>query len=104
MTVRVKQSHSLHLCPACGSDLVQAEWWEEAGNGAWRVGLRCPECEHRHAGIYSQATVDAFDERLTDGGDELEAAYELLVSENLAAELDRFAGALRADAILPEDF
>jgi hypothetical protein len=104
MTVRVERDQCLHLCPACGSQLVQAEWWEEAGAGSWLVGLRCPECEHRREGIFPQATVDAFDERLTDGSDELEESYDRLVRENLAAELDRFAGALRADAILPEDF
>ena len=94
----------LHVCRACASELVQPEWWEEAGNGAWRVGLRCPECEHRIEGVYGQTTVDAYDGRLNDGGDALEAIYRRLVRENLASELERFVGALDAGAILPEDF
>jgi len=104
MAVGVERKQGLHACPACESELVQPEWWEEAGDGAWRVALRCPECEHRHAGVYAQSAVDAYDERLDDGADELTAAYRRLVRENLAYELERFAGALQADALLPEDF
>jgi hypothetical protein len=104
MAVRVQQEQGLHVCPLCGSGLVQPEWWEEVGGGAWRVALRCPECEHRHEGVYAQAVVDAFDAQLNDGSDELAAAYRRIVRENLAVELERFSGALRVDAILPEDF
>jgi hypothetical protein len=66
--------------------------------------LRCPECEHRHEGVYRQSVVDAYDEFLNDSSDELAASYRRLVRENLSDELERFAGALRAGAILPEDF
>jgi threonine synthase len=104
MTVHVERQQGLHVCPRCASELVQPEWWEEADAGAWRVGLRCPECEHRHEGTYPQATVDAFDEQLNDGSDELLAAYRRVLCENLADELERFTGALHAGAILPEDF
>jgi hypothetical protein len=100
----VEREPGLHACRACRSELVQPEWWEEAGNGAWRVGLRCPECEHRIEGVYGQATVDAYDERLNDGSDTLEAIYRRMVRENLSDELERFVGALDAGAILPEDF
>jgi hypothetical protein len=48
--------------------------------------------------------VDTYDERLNDGSDELTTAYRRLVRDNLVAEMERFAGALRAGAILPEDF
>jgi hypothetical protein len=99
-----ERHHALHVCPACGSQLVQPDWWEEAGGGSWRVCLRCPECEHRREGVYSQAVVDTYDEQLNDGTDDLAAAYRRLVRENIAAELDRFVGALQVDAILPEDF
>jgi DNA-directed RNA polymerase subunit RPC12/RpoP len=104
MTVHVERKQGLHVCPECASELVQPEWWEEAEGLAWRVGLRCPECEHRHEGTYAQAAVDAFDERLNDGSDELLAAYRRVLRENLAEELERFSGALHAGAILPEDF
>lgn len=94
----------LHLCERCDSRLVQPDWWEETAGGSWRVGLRCPDCEHRREGIYSQSVVDAYDERLNEGSDELGAAYRRMVRDNLVAEMERFSGALRAGAILPEDF
>jgi len=99
-----EHAHVLHVCPSCTSELVQPDWWEEAGGGSWHVHLRCPECEHRYEGVHGQAVVDAFDEHLNEGTDALAAAYRRMVRENLAAELERFAGALQAGAILPEDF
>jgi DNA-directed RNA polymerase subunit RPC12/RpoP len=100
----VGQEVGLHVCVRCASTLVQPEWWEETDGGSWRVGLRCPDCEHRREGIYSQGVVDAYDELLNDGADALTTAYRRLVRDNLVAEMERFAGALRAGAILPEDF
>jgi hypothetical protein len=100
----VRHQDDLHLCPRCSSDLVQPEWWDEADGGSWQVGLRCPECEHRHEGVYRQSVVDAYDEFLNESSDELAASYRRLVRENLSDELERFAGALNAGAILPEDF
>ena len=104
MAVRVERQQGLHVCKACFSELIQPEWWEEAGDGCWRIGLRCPECEHREEGVHPQAALDAFDAQLDDGIDELTAAYRRMVRENLAEELQRLAGALAADALLPEDF
>jgi hypothetical protein len=48
--------------------------------------------------------VDSFDEQLNEGSDALATAYRRMVRDNLVAEMERFAGALRAGAILPEDF
>jgi hypothetical protein len=104
MTVHVEQQQGLHECPQCTSELVQPEWWEEADSGSWRVGLRCPECEHRHEGVYPQPVVDAYDELLNDGSDELLATYRRILRANLTAEFELFSGALQAGAILPEDF
>jgi len=100
----VGYEHGLHICARCCSELVQPEWWEETAAGTWQVGLRCPDCEHRGEGVFAQSVVDAFDEQLNEGSDALATAYRRLVRENLAAEMECFAGALRAGAILPEDF
>jgi hypothetical protein len=101
----VDGQQGLHLCVRCDSALVQPEWWEEAtGGGAWRVSLRCPDCELRREGVFAQRIVDDYDERLNDGSDALATAYRRLVRDNLVAEMERFSGALRAGAILPEDF
>lgn len=91
-------------CIRCGSRLVQPVSWEEAGEQAWQVMLRCPECETRRDERFDQATVEAFDEALDVGTDELTADYRSLCRANMAAEIDRFVAAVDAGAIAPEDF
>ncbi len=101
---RTSTTRTLHHCPNCSSDLVQPVEWAPSSEDAWSVLLRCPECEVFQAGVYSQAEVDAYDEELDRGEALLHVAYMQLATENMAAEIDAFAGALHAGAILPEDF
>jgi hypothetical protein len=94
----------LHLCPECDRDLVYPVDWEEASPTHWEVELRCPNCEWSEVGTYDQATVDRFDERLDLGTDALVKDLRRMVQANMEAEAERFAAALDANAILPEDF
>ncbi len=94
----------LQVCGGCRSELVYPTSWEEAGPESWRVALRCPECEATREGVFSQDTVDAFDEQLEAGNDALVADLRRLGRANMAEDIDRFAAALAADAIRPEDF
>ena len=94
----------LHTCVACSSELVYPVRWEEAGPDNWNVLLHCPNCEVHREGIFTQQNVEEFDEELDRAGDVLARDYKRLVLENMAAEIERFVGALEADAILPEDF
>jgi hypothetical protein len=100
----VEPDQDLHVCPDCASELVYPISWDEAGTDRWQVELRCPDCETIREGVYAQATVDAFDERLDMGSDALMADLRRLTRANMAAEIDSFAAALHNDAILPEDF
>ena len=70
----------------------------------WNVLLHCPNCDVYREGIFAQDTVEAFDEELDRGGDALARDYKRLMRANMAEEIERFAGALLAGAILPEDF
>jgi hypothetical protein len=94
----------LSLCPECDRDLVYPVDWEEASATHWEVELRCPNCEWSEVGTFDQATVDKFDERLDLGTEALVKDLRRLVQANMEAEADRFAAALAANAILPEDF
>jgi hypothetical protein len=91
----------LSVCPECDRDLVYPVDWEEASPTHWEVELRCPNCEWNEVGTYDQATVD---EHLDLGTDALVKDLRRLVQANMEAEADRFAAALDAGAILPEDF
>ena len=96
--------HRLHVCGECQSDLVYPTDWQEAGPDQWDVELRCPNCEWRGSGLFHQDVVEHFDDELDRGIDVLLSDYRALVSSNMEDEIDRFAKALDAGAILPADF
>lgn len=94
----------LSLCPDCGRDRVLPVRWEEVSGRDWTVTLRCPDCEWLEVGTFSQSVVDRFDARLDEAADLLAADLRNFTRANMEEQLDRFVGALQADAILPEDF
>ena len=94
----------LHVCIECASELVYPVQWDEAGPENWNVLLHCPNCDVYREGVFTQANVVEFDEELDRGGDALARDYKRLMRANMAEEIDRFVGALEAEAILPEDF
>jgi hypothetical protein len=99
-----RQLDDLHICPECDRELVYPVDWAEASMTHWEVVLRCPNCEWTETGTYDQATVDRFDEHLDLGTEALARDLRRLVQANMEDEADRFAAALEANAILPEDF
>jgi hypothetical protein len=101
---QVQPVDELNVCPECDRDLVYPVDWEEASATHWAVELRCPNCEWSEVGTYDQATVDRFDEMLDLGTETLVKDLRRLMQANMEAEADRFAAALDANAILPEDF
>jgi hypothetical protein len=94
----------LHVCTECECALVYPTEWTEAGSDHWEVELRCPNCEWRGSGVFSQDIVEAFDDELDRGIDVLLSDYRSLVNANMEDEIERFAKALEFDAILPQDF
>jgi hypothetical protein len=94
----------LHVCPTCQSNLVYPVEWSEANSTHWEVLLRCPNCEWSHTGVFDQETVERFDVELDRGMDDLVEDLQRLEYANMEDEINRFAAALVADQILPEDF
>ncbi len=103
-TPEAEPHQDLSACTDCESRLVYPVEWEEAGSENWAVLLHCPNCDGYRDGVFSQDTVESFDEELDRGADALAQDYRRLLRANMADEVDRFARALEADAILPEDF
>ena len=101
---RTQRQRELHVCIDCHGHLVYPIHWEEAGPEHWSVTLRCPSCEWTELDVFHQDLVDVFDEELDRGTQALVHDLRELVQANMAEEIDRFSLALRADAILPEDF
>ncbi len=95
----------LHICPSCGSRLVQPMSWEQAEDRAhWRIWLRCPECEWRSDAVHGEREIDDFDEQLDIGAHELADELKVLEHENMAEMAETFSAALAADLISADDF
>lgn len=96
---------SLHVCPECDSPLVQPTSWEQEGDRSrWRIWRRCPECEWSCESVHDVVEVDAFDEQLDLGANELANQLRSLEHANMSAMADAFIVALRNDLIGAEDF
>ena len=94
----------LHVCPECSSSLVYPLAWEEAGEEAWELELRCPNCEWIGDGVFPQAVVEELDEQLDHGTQVLVRDLKQLMHANMEEEVERFIAALHAGHILPIDF
>jgi len=95
----------LHVCPECGSGLVQPTRWEQtAKRGHWHLWRRCPECEWRSDGIHGEGEIDSFDETLDDGAETLSAELRELEHETMREVVESFATALASDLITADDF
>jgi hypothetical protein len=94
----------LHVCMECASELVYPVEWEESGDENWSVLLHCPNCDIYREGVFTQNTVEVFDEELDRGADALARDYKRLMRANMSEEIERFVGALDSGAIVPEDF
>jgi hypothetical protein len=101
---QAQPAYDLHVCLDCQSELVYPVEWEEAGTENWYVVLQCPNCLIEREGVFGQETVEALDEELDRGAEALARDYKRLMRANMAEEVERFAAALDADAILPLDF
>lgn len=94
----------LHVCPSCDSDLVYPVSWEERAGDTWRIERRCPNCEWRDVGEFSQDDVEHFDDALNDGTEDLLISLRDFSRANMEADVERIIDALRRDRIEPMDF
>ena len=99
-----RETRPLHLCPGCGSPLVQPLSWSETEDEQWVLELGCPNCAWHDEGVFSQPEIEELEDRLEDGLSDLLDDLHRLAQANMADEIERFVSALEADRILPEDF
>ncbi len=100
-----KADTGLHVCSECGSNLVQPTRWEQTSTrGHWHLWRRCPECEWHCDGVHGECEIDAFDEALDDGAEELATQLAELERERMREITEVFSTALQADLITADDF
>ena len=96
---------TLHLCPCCGSSLIQPISWEQTSDrNGWRVGRRCPECEWLGDSVHNVREIDAFDEQLELGSQELVDELRSMEHANMSEMATTFITALSSDLIGADDF
>jgi len=104
MSGRAAPANQMHVCTRCASSLVHPIDWNARGLEGWYVELRCPNCELVRTGLFTQGSIDDFDEELDQGTAGLERELNLLTRANMREYADRFIAALALDAIQPVDF
>lgn len=99
------ETAGLHVCPRCGSKLVQPTCWEQTSpRGSWRLWRRCPECEWCGDSVHGEHEIDAYDQELDEGTEALASVLEELERESMRRVVDAFATALEADLLDADDF
>lgn len=96
---------TLHICPNCGSSLVQPTRWRQARDRChWRVWRRCPECEWACDGVHTEAEINAFDAQLVLATHALADELRALERANMQEMADAFVAGLSQDLIGADDF
>ncbi len=94
----------LECCPGCPSRLVHPTRWRRVEPDVWQISLRCPECRRAWQEVVSTAAVRRLDEVLRAGRGVIERHLEEIERIEREEQVRCFVSALRAGAILPEDF
>src|SRR3954470_18718413 len=95
---------TLPACPACGSELVQPLRWQHHGSGELLVDLRCPECFVVVQASHTAQEMKDLDRRQAASREQIVAAYERAVSENMEAMATSLREALARDLVDADDF
>ena len=93
-----------HVCPLCGSPLVHPTEWQRIAAAAWRITLRCPNCETVRTVTLSREEVERLNRALYEGTEHLARQADQLVTAALRRGGRQVRGRPRADLILPIDF
>jgi len=104
VTTAAAEVLELHVCPSCEGDLVYPVSWEERDDDSWSIERRCPSCEWRHVGEFSQDAVEVFDDALNDGTEDLLITLRNFARANMEADVERLIAAIHGDLIEPMDF
>ena len=91
-------------CPRCDSRLVQPVAALRRSDGGLEVARRCPECEWRGSARCSAEAYAELEAAHRAARAALVALLERVEHARLRDEADRFAQALRRDAIGPDHF
>jgi ribosomal protein S27E len=91
-------------CAFCGSHLVHPTAECEIQSALWEVELRCPDCERLRVLYCTQAELEHLDRQLDRVTSEMMDELGRLEALHMEEWVARFAHALDADLVGPDDF
>jgi|SRR3712207_1954734 len=95
----------LHLCRTCLRPfVVPISILPLSTRDGYAVELQCTNCGASAVGVHGDDELDRLDRELDRQAGQLRHALQALALVHELDEADRFAAALAADLILPEDF
>jgi hypothetical protein len=92
-----------HICDACARPFVYPDFGVEEGS-RWRVLLHCQSCGWSAERLLDDEALERFERAVDADRDKIVRDLARFTHHNMREYYDRFAAALAADAILPEDF
>ena len=95
---------ALSQCPSCGSDLVQPLRWQQRKAGDVLVEMRCPECFTVMQACHTAGEMEELDRRQSEWREQIVAAYERSVAENMEALAESLREGLERDLLGADDF
>jgi hypothetical protein len=95
----------LHVCPSCRLPFVlPGQIREVVGVDKVRLDLECANCDWTATRVHHDSELETLDMALDRSFADLLWTLEVVWIANEESAIERFASALAADAILPEDF
>jgi hypothetical protein len=94
----------LTTCPSCASPYLQPMRCEVSGEDNVDVSLRCSDCMTWLEVPFTRAEMEELDRCQAEWRDEIVAAYERSVSENMEALAAVLGPALERDLLGADDF
>jgi hypothetical protein len=91
-------------CALCGSRLIDLADAVEVAPRIWDVTLRCADCAGEYAVSCTEDALARLEHALCRAAADLERELERFARLRFEEDVERFAAALRAGAILPMDF
>jgi hypothetical protein len=95
----------LHICRSCHKPfVVPLSIVDILDADRYVVELWCANCDRSTLSAHYDAELEELDRELVNATAQIRAAVEVIETVDDMMRLDRFAEALHADLILPEDF
>jgi hypothetical protein len=99
------ESPGLHVCPSCERPfVVPGRAREVVGVSSVRLELRCTNCGWTDVAVHADEALACLEMELDRSFADLLWTLEVVWTANEEAAIQRFAAAVDAGAILPEDF